>query len=352
MLVVTTPDRGELPSPPGFEDTGQRRPDDQPADAGGSAGTTAGTTAGTRGQRLQGEVLPGEDPRPGHGEQVGTATPLFVRRSQPDATAAFRSTLLARLLVGAGSAAALALLVTAFVTRHLTRPLRRLTADVERLRHGPTRPVSNDRPKAPGEIGLLRDAVDQMTDQLRRQERLRRALIGDVGHQLRTPATILLGELEAIRDGVLAADDEQIGCLDEEVQRIARLVEDVASLADAAAAGFALEPQPLDLAAVTAAAVHRFDVPMQDSGVTLVTALDPVLVAGDRGRLEQLVGNLVSNAVRFAPRGGEVELAVFAEVAAAHGGSVVAANRPDGGACMTVRVPRLPVRVPAVRSGG
>jgi two-component system, OmpR family, sensor histidine kinase BaeS len=335
------------------------------------------------------------------GDAVGTATLLFVAREQPDPAAGFRASLLPRLLLGAAAAALLALFVTGFVTLRLTRPLRRLTDDVDQLRDGPRPPPPSraTRPSAPGEIGVLRAAIDQMADDLRRQERLRRALIADVGHELRTPVTILLAELEAIRDGVLAADDDQLGSLHEEVQRIARLVEDVASLADAEAAGFALGRECLDLAAVTEAAARAFEAPLRAGGVTLTTALEPVAVEGDRRRLEQVVRNLVTNAAKFAPpdttvevsvrtdgedavievrdrgpgflpdelpfvfdrfwRGREaistggsgIGLAVVAEVAAAHGGSATAANRPEGGACLTVRLPRTSAPVPVPVAG-
>lgn len=343
-----------------------------------------------------------EDPLPGgaelrertdlpivvRGDEIGTATLLFVARAQPDPADGFRASLLPRLLLGAAAAALLALGITAFVTLRLTRPLRQLTDDVDHLRDDPRRTSVASRPAAPGELGVLGTAIDQMAADLRRQERLRRALIADVGHELRTPVTILLAELEAIRDGVLPADDDQFGSLHEEVQRIARLVEDVSSLADAEASGFVLVREPLDLAEVAEAAARGLEAPLQSGGVTLATVLEPVAVEGDRRRIEQIVRNLVANAARFAPPDSTIEvvvvtqgdnavlevrdrgagflpeelphvferfwrgrdavttggsgigLAVVAEVAAAHGGSVAAANRPGGGACLTVRLPR------------
>jgi two-component system, OmpR family, sensor histidine kinase BaeS len=285
--------------------------------------------------------------------------------------------------------------VTTFVTMRLTRPLRRLTRDVDRLRQGEPIETVPPRPHEPGEIQVLRGALDAMGADLRRQERLRRALVADVGHELRTPVTILLGELEAIRDGVLEADEEELGSLHEEVQRIARLVEDVASLSDAEAAGFTLEREPLDLAAVTRAAARGLEAPLRAAGLTLAVTLAPVEVVGDRRRLEQVVRNLLTNAARFAPEGSTVEvtvrtldtaavlevldrgpgfppdelpqvferfwrgsgavgtggsgigLAVVAEVVAAHGGTVTAGNRRGGGAQLTVRLPRAETVLPS-----
>jgi signal transduction histidine kinase len=323
------------------------------------------------------------------GQVVGTATLLFVAPDLPDATQAFQAQLGRSLVVGAVVAALLALVVTVFVTTRLTRPLRQLTADVERIGHGGTTTVSDDtEPPAPGEIGVLTAAIDGMARDLRRQERLRRALVADVGHELRTPVTILLGELEALRDGVLPLDDEELASLHEEVQRIARLVQDVDSLADAEASGFTLDGTRLELDAVVADAARGFAQPFAAADLTLVLSLEPVDVVGDRRRLEQVVRNLLSNALRYAPPGTTVEvevheagpdavlrvedrgpgfepaelphvferfwrgtaatavggsgigLAVVAEVVAAHGGQAMASNRLDGGALLTVRLPR------------
>jgi signal transduction histidine kinase len=319
--------------------------------------------------------------------EVATATLLFVARDVPDATRTFQDQLGRSLLLGAVLAALVALAITAFVTARLTRPLRLLTADVARIRRGEPTDRRLDLSTPPGEIGLLTTAIEGMAADLRRQERLRRALVADVGHELRTPVTILLGELEALRDGVLAADAHQLASLHEEVQRIARLVEDVDSLADAEAAGFSLTLAPLELAAVVEEAARGFGTPLAGAELTLVTALDHVEVVGDHRRLEQVVRNLLSNAAKYAPPGTGIEvtlrrdgdaamlrvadrgpgfdpdelphvferfwrghaasgrggsgigLAVVAEVVHAHGGRTTAANRPGGGAVLTVEIP-------------
>jgi two-component system, OmpR family, sensor histidine kinase BaeS len=331
-----------------------------------------------------------EAPIVADGQEVGTATLLFVTRDVPDATSAFQAQLGRSLLVGAVLAAVLALLVTAFVTARLTRPLRRLTADVDRIRRGAPADEAPHHEPAPGEIGVLTAALDGMAADLRHQERLRRALVADVGHELRTPVTILLGELEALRDGILEADAAELASLHEEVQRIARLVEDVDSLAEAEAAGFSLERTSVELAVLVEEALRGFVTPLAAADLALVTDLEAVETIGDRRRLEQVVRNLLSNAAKYAPAGTSIEvavrragetavvrvadrgpgfhpeelpsvferfwrgsaahgtggsgigLAVVAEVVRAHGGTVSAANRPGGGAVLEVRLPVAP----------
>lgn len=412
VLIVTTPELGELPTPPELETTRQqlqqrqapRAPADEDApgpqrrgshtpDPQGSAvvaPVSTGPTAPATTTTAEGSDIDERRDLPivVDGRTVGTATLLFVGRDEPDAATAFRETLLPRLVLGAAAAGVVALLVTGFVTAWLTRPLRRLTRDVDGLRAGAPPAAQDDRPSGPGEIRVLRDALDTMAEDLRRQERLRRALVADVGHELRTPVTILLAELEAMREGVLATEPAQIDSLHEEAQRIARLVEDVGSIADAEASGFALERRHLDLATLTRDALQGIAVSLEEADLSLVTALEPVRVEGDPRRLEQVVRNLLTNAAKFAPAGSTIEvhvraagtdavaevldrgpgfpadelphvferfwrgsqagrtggsgigLAVVAEVVAAHGGTVAAANRTGGGARLTVRLPR------------
>jgi two-component system, OmpR family, sensor histidine kinase BaeS len=347
-----------------------------------AAGPTPVSAADTDGERRELPIVVG-------GQEVGTATLVFVGLDLADPEDGFRDAVARRLTLGAGVALVLALLATAFVTSRLTRPLRTLTAEVDRLRAAGSRPVRLPVANAPGEIAVLSDALARMADDLGRQERLRQALVADVEHELRTPVTILLGELEALRDGVLTVDEEQLGSLQEEVQRIARLVEDVGALADAEAVGFTLDVTPLDLAALTATATRGLETPLAAADLELELRLEHVEIDGDARRLEQLVRNLLTNAAKYATPGTTIEvsvgadgdhavlsvedrgpgfdaselphvftrfwrgrqvvglggsgigLAVVEEIARAHGGTAAASNRPDGGARVTVRLPRI-----------
>jgi two-component system, OmpR family, sensor histidine kinase BaeS len=385
VLGVTVPALGELPVPPGLDETrrrmGRHAPLHDPEGHGHSASLTWTATTGTEPveARLEAPVMVDD-------ERIATVTLLFVERDLVDPTDDLGSVLTRNALIGAGAASALALLAAALVTPRLTRPLRRLVGAVEGI--GRDRPPrAGPLPAAPGELGTLAVAIDRLAADLGRQEELRQGLVADVAHELRTPLTILLGEAEALKDGIVQPDRERLSSLHEEVQRLARLVEDVDTLAAAGAAGFGLRRELVDLAEVCGAAIAGAETRSADAEVRLRTDLDGAVVHADRRRMEQVVRNLLSNAVKFSPPrsvvtvrvrdeggsgvlevcddgpgipsdelphvferfwrgrhadvvgGSGIGLSVAEEIVAAHGGEVRVENRAAGGLRVTVRLP-------------
>lgn len=327
------------------------------------------------------------------GEEVGTASLLFTEDPR-DALAAVRRALTRNLGLAGAAAAVLGLATAMWVLPRLTRPVRRLTEAVTGIAAGDWE-ARRRLPPAVGELGVLARSVEAMAADLERQERLRRALVADVAHEVRTPLAVLLGEVEALEDGVAEPDADHLASLHEEVMRLARLVEDLDAIAAAESAGTDLRRAPVDLAVVTRGAMAGLEETAAVGGVELVAAVEPVTVDGDARRLEQIVRNLLTNAVKFSPAGGRVTvrvsaaggqavlevvddgpgippdelphvferfwrgagaratvgsgvgLAVVAELAAAHGGQVTADNAPGRGARLTVRLPRVPVAASA-----
>jgi signal transduction histidine kinase len=210
----------------------------------------------------------------------------------------------------AALAAAAALVVGVLLARGVVRPLRRLAAAVGSLKLGVTSPRVG--PSAgPGELGELGRAFDAMADSLEEEDRLRRALVADVAHELRTPVAVMQAETEALSDGVTEPSRETLGSLHEEVVRLARLVEDLQTLAAAQAAGLELTRRPLDLARVAADAAQSLAGRFRDSHIHLEQDLPPTPAIGDRHRLHQVALNLLTNAIKFTPPGGTVAARTF-----------------------------------------
>ncbi|MFF9479447.1 ATP-binding protein [Streptomyces sp. NPDC014733] len=210
----------------------------------------------------------------------------------------------------AGSAA-LVLLVTVAVTVlagiRLVRPLRALTTAVQRLTDGDesaqVRVVGGD------EIGRLSVAFNTMAERRAELERLRKAMVSDVAHELRTPLSNIRGWLEAAEDGVVDNDGELLASVLEEALLLQHIIDDLRDLSAADAGELRLSTVPVQVADVLAqtANAHRADA--EASGVTLtVTADEAMAVDADPVRLRQMTGNLVSNAIRHTPRGGTVTL--------------------------------------------
>jgi two-component system sensor histidine kinase BaeS len=237
------------------------------------------------------------------GQTVG-AVSLTFPRSHDSSAYRLRDALWRTAAAGTVLSAAVAVAVALLVATGFTRPISALTAAAGRLASG-DRSARADV-DAPGELGTLAAAFDDMAGRLEAEDRLRRQLVTDVAHELRTPLAILQGETEALLDGVTPPDAGAIGSLHAEVVRLTRLVADLETLAAADAAHLALRGDPVDLAEVAAGALATVRGVAAEAGVTLVEDLGPAPATGDRDRLHQIALNLLTNAVKFTPAGGTV----------------------------------------------
>lgn len=246
------------------------------------------------------------------GRPVGLAVLLFSPEPLDSSQAGLRDAMTEQLAIGVVAAALLALAATAFVAPRVTRPLRRLTAAVTAVAAGDRSP--RDRlSEAPGELGVLGAAVADMARQLDRAEQLRRSLVADVAHELRTPLSVLQGELEALVDGVFTPDPARLASLRDEVLRLSRLVDDLGVLATSEAAGLTLQPETCALDQVLTEAAAALRPRIEGQGLHLALELQPVTAEVDRTRVHQLVANLLGNAAKYGGETGVVTLALRAE---------------------------------------
>ncbi len=243
------------------------------------------------------------------GQRVGTVTVQVGATGIGAVGRSLRGTLAAAV---AGSAAVMALLavIAGFVAaRRITQPVVSLTR-AARAMAGGDRGARVGEIDAPGELAELARSFDHMADTLEREDHLRRALVADVAHELRTPLAILQASTEALADGVAEPNVQTLSSLSDEILRLARMVEDLEVLASAEAAGLTLDRHPVDLAQVAARAADALGARLATTHLTLIRSLTPVVVRGDKTRLHQVVTNLLTNAIKFTPYGGRITLAV------------------------------------------
>jgi two-component system sensor histidine kinase BaeS len=241
------------------------------------------------------------------GQRVGTA---LVRSTGSGLAAADRSlkTALLRAIAGAaGLAALLALLTGLAVARRITRPVIRLIAATRAMAAG-DRAARVGEIRTAGELRELAAAFDQMAGTLDRQEQIRRNLVADVAHELRTPIAILQAGHEALLDGVAEPTPAELGSLRDEVLRLARMVGDLQTLAAADAAALNLARSPCDLAELAATAADSLARRFEAAGITLDRELAPSPVLADAHWLHQVITNLLTNALKFTPAGGGVTI--------------------------------------------
>jgi two-component system sensor histidine kinase BaeS len=243
------------------------------------------------------------------GSTVGAVVVTYPARNPAELAAlAARDVIFGRLALAAALALVMAAVVSAFVARRIARPVTALTAAADAIERGERQLLLPAR--APGELGRLARTFARMATGLAAAEQARRAVVADVAHELRTPVTILRGNLEGMVDGATAATPEALQSLHDEVLKLGRILDDLAALAAADAAALRLHRTSLDLARVADQVVGVLAPTAADAGVRLTTSLVPTLVVGDETRLHQVLLNLVGNAVKFSPDGGTVSVCV------------------------------------------
>jgi signal transduction histidine kinase len=212
-----------------------------------------------------------------------------------------RSLLLA--VIAAGLAA---VLLTLSLSRRIIGPVEALTAVARKMERGDL--IQRVEVQSRDEIGELAHAFNAMADGLARLEQLRRNMVTDVAHELRTPLSNIRGYLEALQDGLTEPTPALIDSLYEEAMLLSRLVDDLQELALAEAGKLQLVRQPITLAEIVEQVVNIFQPQMTAKGLTvkadLPTDLPPV--DADPDRVGQILRNLLTNAITYTPSGGKI----------------------------------------------
>ena len=201
--------------------------------------------------------------------------------------------------------ALVALVLTFVLGGRILRPVSELTAAARRMREGEL----DVRVSTEGddELARLGRAFNEMAARLAQTEKLKRQMVGDLAHELRSPVTNLRCALEAIQDGLATPDRARIDMLHSETLLLQRLIGDLQDLALADAGGLSLRREAVDIAdAARRAAGSDVDAPP----VSISVSPDASTVLADAARLEQMLRNLVNNARRHTPRAGRISIAV------------------------------------------
>ena len=210
------------------------------------------------------------------------------------------------LLWGGLLGVVVAALLTLLLSRRILSPVESLAQAARGLSRGDFSQRVDVRSK--DEFGELAKTFNSMAQDLERTEQLRRNLVADVAHELRTPLSNIQGHLEAIRDGLLPAEPATFDSIYEEVLLLARLVEDLQELTLAEAGQLALLRQSADVAEIARRAVAAAQPPAEAKGLTLEAELPAQQATAevDPERIGQVLRNLLSNAITHTSEGGRI----------------------------------------------
>lgn len=221
----------------------------------------------------------------------------------------FSAALTEALLWASVMALAGAVAVSVFVSRRVVTPIRQMMQASRHIAAGHYRErvevTSHD------ELGQLAGSFNQMAATLEQTESMRRDLIANVAHELRTPLSSIKGYMEGLIDGVLPPEPDTYQLIHREADRLQRLVNDLQELSRVEAGAFELNRQPLALDTLISHTADRLRPQFDEKGVALRTELPPQLppVYADEDRLSQVLLNLVGNALQYTPPGGSVTIA-------------------------------------------
>jgi signal transduction histidine kinase len=167
------------------------------------------------------------------------------------------------------------------------------------------------------DVRRLAHSFNQMSERLASNEARRRELLADVAHELRTPLSVIRGNVEGMLDGLYPADEAHLRPVLERTTLMARLLDDLQTLSTAEAGALRLHPEPTDPGGLVRDAVEAFRAEAEGAGVSLGARVEPGVptLEVDPVRIAEVLANLISNALRATPRGGVVEVVVEPEAA-------------------------------------
>ncbi|MCB9492062.1 MAG: HAMP domain-containing histidine kinase [Dehalococcoidia bacterium] len=214
--------------------------------------------------------------------------------------------LLPRLGVAGLGAAAVAVVFAMVFASRITNPIREMTRASEAMASGDLSQridVNGD-----DEVGRLAEAFNLMSTRVSRGDRSMRDLLANVSHELRTPLTSIQGFSQAIADGVVDDPAEAAGLINDEAERIRLLVDDLLYLSEIESGTVHLDLEEVDIDGLVEGTTRRLRLQAEDRDVELVANSHGGTIQADGRRIEQVLANLVENAIRFAPAGTPVTI--------------------------------------------
>ncbi len=200
--------------------------------------------------------------------------------------------------------------VAAAGMRRMTRPMDTLIEAAGRIESGDYSAQVPERGSP--DLRSVARAFNAMSSRLKASDEQRRSFLADITHELRTPLSVIRGQVEAIADGMYPADAAHLAPILDATQALDRLVEDLRTLVLTDAGSLVLNKEPTDLGALVEDAVEKFKPQAESAGIELTSepAADLPPVEIDPARIRSVIGNLLSNAIRHTPRGGSIKVSL------------------------------------------
>jgi len=215
-----------------------------------------------------------------------------------------------RLLVSVGIFSLfLSLLIGAWMARRLSTPISRVISTAQMISKGYFGDRTNVQ-SSTKEISQLTETINNLAETLEKQEVLRKRLTADVAHELRTPLATLQSHIEAMIDGIWKPDTERLKSCHEEIMRIKRMVGDLEKLAKYESENLVLNKTNFDVSELIQHIIQNFEMDFINNGLDIKFYGEEETIFADKDKISQVIVNLLSNALKYTPEGGKVEVKV------------------------------------------
>lgn len=240
--------------------------------------------------------------------EIGSYGPFYLN----DNDLAFITTLNKMLISVGAFSFFFALVLGSIMAEKLSSPISRVIRTAKMIAKGYFSDRISEK-SSTKEITQMIVTINDLADTLERHEILRKRLTGDVAHELRTPLATLQSHLEAMIDGIWKPDKERLISCHEEIVRISKMVGDLEKLARYESENLVLNKTWFNISEIVQHIIKNFESDFMNKGLDIEVNADEEYVEADKDKISQVIVNLVSNALKYTPKGGKVEVNVTDE---------------------------------------
>jgi len=202
------------------------------------------------------------------------------------------------------------ILISLFISKQFSAPIRQVSKISVHLSKGNYHKRSHDKSSII-ELEDLRTSINKLGEKLQHQDEIRKRLISDISHEVRTPLNILQNNFEAMIDGIFPVDNKRLTYLNEEVIRFGKLIDNLNALKEVEGEKIVLHMEEISLSELLASVEKEFEIISENKNVTMSLAYSTgkkYNISGDRDKIKQVIINLLSNAVKFTPEYGKISI--------------------------------------------
>ncbi len=238
--------------------------------------------------------------------EVGQYAPVILSKEDVD----FKISINKSIILSVILSILITILISLFISKQFSNPLRQVSKISVHLSNGNYHERSHNKSNIL-ELEDLRNSINTLGEKLQHQDVLRKRLVSDISHEVRTPLNILQNNLEAMIDGIFPLDNERLISLNEEVIRFGKLIDNLNALKEVEAEEIALIMEEISLKDIVSSVVKDFELISEKKNLSMTLECrnnKQYNILGDGDKIKQVIINLLSNAVKFTPVKGKINI--------------------------------------------